>query len=64
MKLNIIKVKNRMKDMGLTTADVAKLMGVHRQTMYDTLYGKTGKTLRTIARLAKALHMDEKDLVM
>lgn len=63
MKLNINKLKNIMKERGLTPGDVAKIMGVHRQTVYETFYGKTGKTLRVITRLAKALHVDERELI-
>ena len=63
MELNIQKLKTLMNERGLTPRDLAKIMGVHRQTVYETFYGKTGKTLRVINRLAEALHVDEKELM-
>lgn len=64
MKLNIDKVKMRMKERELSIEDLAKLMSVHKQTVHDTLVGKTGKTFRVIQRLSKALKVDEKDLIL
>lgn len=63
MKLNVEKVKTIMERKRLSAEDLARLMDVHRQVVYETLYGKTGKTLKTITRLAQALGVKETDLL-
>lgn len=63
MEINVEMVKKHMNDKGLTAEDLAKIMGIHRQTVYDLFSGKTGRTFRVVRRLAKALHVKETDII-
>ena len=63
MKLKLTKIKSIMKTRGMTAGDLAKLLGMHRQSVYDLLAGKTGRTFTLVEAIAKALHCNDKDLV-
>lgn len=63
MKMNLKKIKSIMKARGMTAGDLARLLGMHRQSVYDLLAGKTGRTFTLAEGLAKALHVREKDLI-
>lgn len=63
MKINTQKVKHLMERRKLDTSELARITGVHRQSIYDMLAGRTGKTFRIVSRLAKALGVTERDII-
>ncbi len=53
-----IKVRHRMKDMGLTQRQLADAIGCTQQHVSVLLNGKVNMTLETLAKLEKALEFD------
>lgn len=65
LKLNIEKIKKEMERLGWSHYRLAGEMDCNRQWVYNLLssdYG--GVTLKTVDKLAKALYMDPKDLLI
>jgi transcriptional regulator with XRE-family HTH domain len=64
MELNIPKIKREMELEGLTIGELSRRMGRSRTYAYSILYAKTNPRLKTVELLAKALHIDPKDLLI
>jgi len=64
MELNIKKIKQIMKSRKMPTTELAFKMRVSEAWVYGILAGTQGKTFKTVAKLAKALNVKEKDLVV
>jgi len=65
MELNIKKIREIMKSQGeMSTTELACKMKVSEAWVYGILAGTQGKTFKTVAKLAKALNVNEKDLVV
>ena len=63
MKLNVPKITREMVAAGMNMIDLAKKCGCTRQTLYIAFQRETTK-LATINKLAKALSVDPKDLLI
>jgi len=57
------RVKNRRTVLGLTQADLAEKIGIHRPDLSDIENGKHSPTLETVEKIAKALGVPPSCLV-
>ena len=64
MRLNIKKIEHELKRMGWTKYRLAKEMGAKTQWVYFILSDRKNCTLRSIQRIADALAIDPKDLII
>jgi len=64
MKVNIEKIKREMERLKLSVIKLAEVSGLSRQTIYDRLETDKGGNLETIEKIAKALELDAKDLLV
>lgn len=65
MKLNIEKIDKELKRLGWTKYQLAMKMEVKPQWIYQILSSKyNGLTLKSIDKIAKALELDSKDLII
>ncbi len=62
MRFNTGKMQDRMKELDISQSDLAKRLGVSRQTVFNWLEGKILK-FQTLERLAKALALKESELI-
>jgi len=66
MRLNIKKIQKEMKRRGWGYADLAKRLRVSRQAVWQNLHPpkRHNFNLKTIEKIAKALELDPKDLLV
>jgi len=64
MRLNTKKIDMELKRLGWSKYRLAKEMGRKPQWVYYLMYRAEGMSLRTIDRLAEALGLDPKDLIL
>ena len=65
MELNRMKIEDELKRLGWTQSELADRMGVHRQQLNKLLRTiNGGTTLRTVDRVADALGVFPKDLII
>ena len=64
LKLNTQRLRAEMQRQGLTYQALGGLLKIERQAVGNYFYRPRNLTLRTINRLANALDMDPKDLLI
>ena len=64
MKINQRKIELELKRLGWSKYRLAKEMGVKHQWVYYILSGERGSTLRTLERIADAIGLDPKGLII
>lgn len=66
MRLNIKKILFELERLNQTQSWLAREMGVDRQWVWQIIHsdGKRSFTFKTVARIAKALKLDAKDLII
>jgi len=64
MRFNTEKYQKELDRIGLSYADLAERIGIKRQTIYQCFKYPESMTFKTITKLAKALDMDPKDLLI
>lgn len=64
MQLNIEKLKAELKRTGMSHSALAKKMKISRQAVGFYVKGEVGKSFKAIVKLADALKMDPKDLII
>lgn len=64
MELNIGKINSELERLGWTQAKLAAEIGVTRQYINQVLAGEIGKTFVVVDKIAKALGIEPKDLVI
>ena len=64
MRFNSEKYQGELDRVGLSYADLAARIGIKRQTIYQYLANPESMTFKTVTKLAKALNMDPKDLLI
>jgi len=64
MKLNLDKIRRELDRLQWTYSNLAVHSAMERQFVSEIMAGKAGRTFRTVERLAEALNVDEKDLVI
>lgn len=62
MKMNLKLVEYELSKKGMTYADLARLIGVHPNTLYTT-FKRNSMTLRTLSKVGEALQVDPKLLL-
>ncbi len=61
--VNVNKLRGKIVELGLTTADVAEKMGIDRSTLYRKLNEPDeGFTVKEVADLAKILNLTANEL--
>ncbi len=61
--VNVNKLRRKIVELGLTTADVAEKMGIDRSTLYRKLNEPDeGFTVKEVADLAKILNLTANEL--
>ena len=63
MEINTKKIKQIMKQRGLSTMDMAIKMNVKESWVYAVLAGTAGKTFKTVTSFADALGVPDKDII-
>lgn len=63
MRLNVKKIKREIEDQGISVYDLAQKMKAREQWIYMILNGQGGRTFKTLERFAKALGLNEKELI-
>ncbi len=63
MRFDTEKMRDRMDELELTQADLARMMGVSRQNIFNYLDGKILK-FQTVERLANVLRLKGIDLII
>jgi transcriptional regulator with XRE-family HTH domain len=63
MEVNVQKLKELRADRVLSLADLSRLSGVDRQTIWRIEDGRHGAHPRTIRKLAEALGVEPRELV-
>ena len=63
MKINIEKIEKERKRQGLTAMELAEKIGITRQAYSIFLCRSRSTKLSTLARIAKVLDFDPKDLL-
>ena len=64
MRINTKKIRFELKRLGWTPYRLSKEMKMANQTVYKILNSDgTGYTFRTVERFAKALKMNERDII-
>ena len=63
MKIATNKIKNIMDKKGISTVELAFRMGVKESWIYAVLAGDQGKTFKSVERLAKALGVEELEII-
>lgn len=64
MKLNVKKILAELERTNTSQAELAEKMGISRQLLNYHLRNTQGLQVRIVERFAKALKLDEKDLVV
>jgi len=64
MKFNTEKYQRELDRVGLSYSDLAARIGIKRQTIYQCFAKPESMTFKTVTKLAKALDMDPKDLLV
>jgi len=64
MRVHIQKIEKEMERLGWSVAKLAEMSGLSRQTIYDRLQNENGGNIQTIEKIAKALDVDPKDLLI
>jgi transcriptional regulator with XRE-family HTH domain len=58
-----IRISNRLREIGLTKADLADRLGVSRPTVTQMLNGDNNFTIKTLAKLSVALDLSIEQIV-
>jgi transcriptional regulator with XRE-family HTH domain len=61
MKINTEKIKDELRRLGITQAELARTLGESRQALHYQV--KSGRSFPIIERIAKALNIPERDLI-
>ena len=61
---DIQKIEKEMERIGWSVAKLAEMSSLSRQTIYDRLQNENGGNIQTIEKIAKALDVDPKDLLI
>ena len=64
LKLYVKKLKAEMKRQGLTYQILGDMMGIRRQTVGYYIAHPNDLTLKTISKIARAINLDPKDLLI
>lgn len=64
MKINVLKIKSEMKRQGWRQKDLAIRLNITRQAVGYYLLHPENLSFRTLTKLAAAMDMDAKDLLI
>ena len=64
MKINIPKIKSEMKRQGWKNKDLASRLNITRQAIEYYFKNPSSLSLKTVTKLAIAMDMDPKDLLI
>lgn len=59
--MNVIEVKKRNLELGITAKDWAKCLGLTQQMAYKKISGKSPLTLEQASKVQKLLKIEDKD---
>ncbi len=63
MRLNTLRIKHILLDMGMSRADLAGKAGISYQRVCSYLTGYYRPSLQTVGKLAKALGVDPGEII-
>ena len=63
MEIKIVKIQLEVNRLGWTRKELSRRSGVSRQTIYNIWENPSVYSNATLSGLARALDMDEKDLI-